>query len=459
MNLMTNNIAHLVPNQGLLRVVNFRSYFVLVLFINLLIYGALEAQINNTGCLSGGFGVDAGLYSNIIEFGAATPAANSKDWFYAAGAGGSGISIIDVSDSTAIKALLQGTGNPYYEARMNSGLNSIVDGKVRIDAVFSRDPFGGTGALDPTSYVTASKNGEDPAIWAPGIANVLGKNDLIDVAGHMFRNGSTLYDDLWFVGLINRAEPGGDAYMDFEFYVEDVGYTPGSGFTSGGPDLGHTAFQFDANGNITRVGDIIYTFDLTGGGTTPNVNIRVWVSRADFNNQVHPPQFVYASEFDGAFNGAPFGYARIIPTAQDYCGYVNKTNERPGAPPWGTKNTKSHIYSTSYSDFSVAEMGLNMTAVGLDPVVVTGADPCSFPYLTFIVKTRASAAFTAQLKDFAGPFDWGRPDVAPTIAGDPVLSCLNQQLPWWLFLNELTSLMPGQPSMVISVGEIRLHLP
>jgi hypothetical protein len=70
-------------------------------------------------------------------------------------------------------------------------------------------------------------------------------------------------------------------------------------------------------------------------------------------------------------------------------------------------------------------MGLNMTAVGLDPVVVTGADPCSFPYLTFIVKTRASAAFTAQLKDFAGPFAWGRPDVAPEVVGSPVLSCLN----------------------------------
>jgi hypothetical protein len=425
MNLVTNNMAHLEPESGFIRVIILRRFLVWALCSMLFPYGLLHAQINNAGCLSGGFGVDAGLYSNIIEYGAASPAANSKDWFYAAGSGGSGISIIDVKDSSAIKALLQGTGNPSYEARMNSGLNSLVDGKVRIDAVFSRDPFGGTGAIDPTSFSTASKNGEDPAIWDPGAANVLGKNDLVDVAGHMFRNGSTLYDDLWFVGLINRAEPGGDAYMDFEFFVEEVGYTPGSGFTSGGPDLGHTAFQFDAQGKITRVGDIIYTFDLTGGGTNPQVNIRVWVSRADFNNQVHPPQFIYAAEFDGAFNGSPFGYARIIPANQDFCGYVNKTGEKPSAPPWGTKNTKSHIYTTSYNDFSVAEMGLNMTAVGIDPVVVTGADSCSFPYQTFIVKTRASASFTAQLKDFAGPFAWGRPDVAPIIDGSPVLSCQN----------------------------------
>jgi hypothetical protein len=307
-------------------------------------------QVNNNGCVGGGFGIDAGLYSNIIEFGTGSPAAGSKDWFYSSG---SGLSVIDVSNSAAIQTLLQGTGNPTYEARMNSGLNSIVNGQIMIDAIFARDQFGGTGGIDQTSYSTASKNGEDPAIWDPGASNVLGKNDLIDVAGHMFRDGTGNSSDLWFVGLINRAEPGGAAYMDFEFYVEEVQYNPATGFTSGGPQLGHTAFTFDGGGNITKIGDIIFNVALTGGGSEVGVEMRIWVSRADWLN-ITPANFSWSGQFDGAFNGSPFGYASIVPLGMSQiCGYVNKDNELPAAPPWGTKNTKSHVYGTSYIAFSV----------------------------------------------------------------------------------------------------------
>ena len=393
--------------------------------VSLLFGTALNGQLSNTGCLAGGFGIDGGLYSNIIEYGTASPAANSKDWFTGTGSGGTGIGVINESNAASIQSLLQGLGNPTYEARMASGLYSIVDGRLRVDAVFARDHFGGTGAIDQTSYETASKNGEDPAIWDPGPQNVLGKNDLVDVGGHMFRNGTTNTDDLWFVGLINRAEPGGAAYMDFEFFVQDVTYNSSSGFSSGGPDLGHTAYRFDSNGNITRVGDFIITFDLEGGGTVPFINIRVWVSRADFDANRRPAGFTYGAEFDGASQGSPFGYARIIPTNSGLsCGYVNLDGQMPAAPPWGTLNTKSNIYRTTYSPFSFAEAGVNLTAIGLDPNSVSGSDPCQFPYLTFIIKTRASASFTAQLKDFGGPYAWGRPGVAPQIIGSPQLSCI-----------------------------------
>lgn len=385
---------------------------------------SLQAQTSNTGCVGGGFGIDAGLYSNTIEFGTGTPAAGSNDWFTASG--GSGVGVVNVTTSATIQALLQGGGNPTYETRMSSGLNSIQGGRVLIDAVFARDNFGGSGHTDQTAYETASKNGEDPAIWDPGPMNVLGKNDLIDVAGHMFRAGTTLQDDLWFVGMINRAEPGGDAYLDFEFYVQEVTYNASTGFSSGGPDLGHTAFQFDGSGNITRTGDLIFTCDLLGGGTDPEVNVRIWVSYADFLANRHPPGFMYGPEFDGAFQKSPYGYARIIPTTVEVCSYVNRDNENPAAPPWGTLNTKSHVYGTSYIDFSVAEMGINMSTIGLDPNTVNGVDSCAFPYLTYIVKSRASNSFTAQLKDFGGPYSWGRADVTPEILGNATLSCLNE---------------------------------
>jgi hypothetical protein len=389
------------------------------------VYIPLHGQINNNGCVGGNFGIDAGLYSNIIEYGTGTPAAGSRDWFYSSANGGAGLGIIDESDPGTIQALLQGGGNPIYERRMNTGLASIVSGQIMIDAIFARDYFGGTGGIDQTTYETASKNGEDPAIWDPGPMNVLGKNDLIDVAGHMFRNGTQPASDLWFVGLINRAEPGGSAYMDFEFYVEEVQYSPGTGFTSGGPNLGHTAFKFDASGNITSIGDLIFNVALENGGTEVNVQMRIWVSYADYISGNSPPGFSWGPEYDGAFTGSPYGYASIIPNITEICGYVNRENENPLAPPWGTLNTKYHVWGTTYADFSVAEVGVNLTALGLDHASLAGTDPCFFPLNTFIVKTRASASFTAQLKDFAGPYKWGAPDVTPEILGDPVLSCLN----------------------------------
>ena len=44
-------------------------------------------------------------------------------------------------------------------------LSSITHGQILLDALWARDEFGGTGYTDPTSFETASKNGEDPAIW------------------------------------------------------------------------------------------------------------------------------------------------------------------------------------------------------------------------------------------------------------------------------------------------------
>jgi hypothetical protein len=396
----------------------------------LLSVGAIALNGQNTGCKAGIFGVDGGLYSNRTEFPTETADASS-DWFFRGPGTGNGV--IDTLKRAAFQLLLQGTGNPLLEARMNTGIYSKVDGQVRIDAVFGRDMFGGTGAIDLTSFETASKNGEDPAVWDPGPQNVLGKNDMIDVAGHMFRDGENLTDDLWFVGMINRAEPGGAAYMDFEFFVEAVGYREGAGFTTGGPDLGHTAFRFASNGSLTKIGDLIFTLDLLDGGIRPDITSRIWVSRADYNYwrtaQGTPGTqlpFRFEAEFDGATATAAFGYARItaLPTAFNVkCGYVNMDGQLPAAPPWGTKNTKSHVYGDSYIPFSVSEMGLNLTLLGIDPVKITGASVCNFPYITFMIKTRASAAFTAQLKDFAGPYKWGVPDVMSSVIGKDTLSC------------------------------------
>ena len=401
----------------------------ILLLLLVSVSSSIHAQIDNNGCVGGNFGIDGGLFSGVIEYGNGSPSAGTIDWFL----GSSGRGTIDESNKNAIKSLLQSGGNPLYEQRMTNHLSSIVDGQILIDAVFARDYFGGTGAIDISSYETSSKNGDDPSIWDLGQHNVLGKNDIVDVAGHMLRDGSTLYDDLWFYGVINRAEPGGSAYMDFEFYVDDVTFvsTPNSGdagegyLTSGGPNLGHTAFQFDGNGQIDALGDFIFNTSLINGGIVADVEMRLWVSYSDYTT-INPANFTWGPEYDGAFNGAPYGYASIIPNnGNDACGFVNLDGQNPAAPPWGTLNTKNNSYKTSYAPFSILEVGINMTAFGIDHASILGSDPCDFPINTFMVKTRASASFTAQLKDRAGPFTWGTPYIVGATIGPAVIACDN----------------------------------
>jgi hypothetical protein len=403
----------------------------------------VQAQINTNGCTLADFGINAGLYTNTtFTTGTVRPPAGSVDWFKASG--GTGRNVISQTNASTIQTLLQGGGNPSYEARMNGSIFSQADvvsaGQYRkmIDAVWARDKFGGTGALDPTAFVVSSKNGDDPALWYPGEGNVLGKNDLIDIAAHMFRNVNTATskNDLWFTGLINRAEPGGSAYMDFEFYIQNVAlYNPTPTtlkFTSGGPDMGHTSFQFNASGAITRLGDVLYNLSLEGGGTVPSLEVRIWMSRATYDAyRASAPAslpFVLGDQFDGAGTNAPFGYASIQPktgSGFELCGYVNTDVQLPLAPPWGTLNTKSHVYGTSYIPYSVAEVGLNMTALGFDNMLVPGYSACGFPWTRLIIKTRSSSSFTAALKDFAGIYGWGVPSVVGT-ASNAILSCSNQ---------------------------------
>ncbi len=430
----------------------------------------LFAQIGTTGCLSHNFGIDAGLYSNTIEYGSATPASGSADWFFSAGVGGIGYGVIDESNPLILKALLQSPGNPTYVRHMKGNINSLESNHLMIDAVWARDNFGGTGGTDLTSFNTASKNGEDPAIWDPGPQNVLGKNDLIDVGGFMYRDGVTLDDNLWFVGLINRAEPGGDAYMDFEFFVENVTYTPGAGFSSGGAQLGHTAFNFDSSGNITKVGDFIFNVSLTGGGTNPGIEVRLWVSYADYTSGHHPPGFTWGPNYDGAFTGSPYGYASIIPATPEICGIVNTSGQNPLAPPWGTKGTKANTWGTNYIDYSVAELGINMSHFGLDHSTLLGVDKCIFPTHTFIVKTRSSNSFTAQLKDFAGPFGWGQASMNTKIIGTNPITCNNPTVSLsadpirtdatylWTTVDGAIDTDPAQPTVTVSnIGTYTLH--
>lgn len=386
-----------------------------------------------TGCYLGRWGIDAGLYSGVIEFGAGVEPVSpprSRDWFQ----GVAGDGLISQTNTSALQTLLQAPGNPTYEARMKYPVVSPQNGQIIIDGLFARDQFGGTGAVDQTSYTQAAKNGEDPGTWPTGTSNVLGKNDIIDVGGHMYRDGLNATSNLWFIGFVNLAEPGGSAYMDFEFYANELTYNPTlQKLSSGGPNLGHTAYQFNlATQSITKIGDFLLAVNL---GTDVSLDARVWVSRADWlalggNIGGGTTTFNWSGTFDGAFNNAPFGYAGIVPKPSAgtvICGNVNAGNQAPLGPPWGTKTSKTNSYRTTYLPEGAIEVGIDLTSLGLDHSTLSATDPCLFPLASFVVKTRASQSFTAQLKDFGGPYSWafgGGDALIQTSSND--ISCTNQ---------------------------------
>lgn len=308
--------------------------------------------IDNTGCVIGDFGVNSSVYAGIAIPNSTAPA-GPVDWFKKST--GRNVIIQDPATVAALQGRLQTEVDPVFEVRMNGGLGSFADSvdsqnyKVLIDAIWARDynSFSDDG-LDFSGFNQSAKNGQNPSVdWFQQSRNIGGKNDVIDVAGHMFRTVTPTSDDLWFMGLINIAEPNGDSYMDFEFFVDDVKVVNGA-FTTAGADAGHTAFQFNADGSIKRVGDMIYNMGLVNGGSQADVEIRIWVSKTDYDTySANPPAnlpFTFGAEFDGDGNGATFGYASVIPKDQgsDVCGYVNLDGEFPEAAPWGTKNGNSN---------------------------------------------------------------------------------------------------------------------
>jgi len=59
------------------------------------------------------------------------------------------------------------------------------------------------------------------------------------------------------------------------------------------------------------------------------------------------------------------------------------------------------------------EFSVNLTKLGLDPAALPGGSTCDQPFQKVMVKTRASTSFTAELKDFVGPFKFfAKPSVS-----------------------------------------------
>ncbi|HEV8504624.1 MAG TPA: T9SS type A sorting domain-containing protein [Chitinophagaceae bacterium] len=360
------------------------------------------------------FGVDGDLRANYLTGLGVTGSAD--DWFYD-GTVGSGRHVIDTTGAAAIIKGYNTDASPWprrmatFFRGMSLPTFTVFNNRLWLDALFVRDYHGN----DTTVYTSgADKNGQSPAFWSGGIQGIPDKNDILDVMMHVRRAGPNTTDSLWMFGGISIVNTTGNRYFDFEMYQTDISYDRVSQKWYGyGPDAGHTSWKFDATGKVISPGDIIFNGQFQSSALT-SIEARIWVSKADWQT-VTPTAFNWSGQFDGDGSGAVYGYASISPKAAGAFytglgspsstwsgpfGLVLQDNSLSYTNPGPASTSNGKYVSTQFIEFSV-----NLTKLGLDPVTTFGGDVCGTPFNRLVVKTRASSAFTAELKDFVAPID------------------------------------------------------
>jgi hypothetical protein len=379
-------------------------------FLLLVISFTAKGQVT-TPVTNANFGVEGDLRANFfnkfLTFG-------TDDWFRKDN--GPGDFIIDTTGAAMIVANY--TSNPATRMQpffrgMRFPQFSVINSRILIDGVFIRDHHGD----DSTVFASGSnKNAMNPALWTcPVSQGVPDKTDILDMMMHVRRDGPNSTDPLWMFGGVSIAQTSGNRYFDFEMYQTDIYYDRSvRKFKNYGPDAGHTSWKFDAAGNITQTGDIVFTAEFASKAISL-LEARIWINKSDL--AITPTAFNWGGLFDGDGAGATYGYANIVPkiAGDFYAGLTCEKNEWAG--PFKLVLQDNSIIDTYTAD-QFMEFSVNLTKLGLDPLTASG-DPCKMPFRKILVKSRSSTSFTAELKDFVGPFDFFRASRASAIADIP----------------------------------------
>jgi hypothetical protein len=325
-----------------------------------------------------------------------------------------------------------------FDKGMSVARYSTVDAKLMLDARYGRDQFGnGTAAatMDYTSFLGA-KNGDNPTTWgtAPTGAAVGDKYDIVDAFMHMRRDGTviTAPSPSHLIANVGISTVGntGTKYFDAELYCAKIAYNTSTGvFSNSGPAStgGHTAWTFNGDGTIKQFGDMSISFAFTSG-ICNEIYVMVWVSQITFLT-VNPAGFDFVSgEYYGAALG--YGYAKIKPNSGSATIWGIANTAIGTTPPWGTNsktlgNMSLNNYSTSYDIGQFGEAAIDLTALGVDPALMSGNNPCAPPFSRIVFKSRSSASFTSALQDFAGPYEFLDAPTANAAITPATLSCTN----------------------------------
>ncbi len=346
------------------------------------------------------FGVDGDLKARSVN----GSLQSSDDWYLHPTTGGTSSNGTFVIDTVGAAAIVSGYATAtnrlksFYRT-MSKPAFTVVNNRLWLDALFVRDYHGN----DTTVFTAGSdKNGDSPASWSGGTQGIPDKNDILDMFMHVRRAGPSTTDSLWFFGGLSLDNVTGNRYFDFELYQTDINYDRASAKWYGyGPDAGHTSWEFNASGAITKPGDIIFSAEYQSSSLS-KIEARIWINKNSLLTT--PTAFNWSGQFDGAGSGAQYGYASILPknAGTFYTGLQCGNAEWAG--PYSLV-LQDNSLATNYIGKQFMEFSVNLSKLGLDPVLLFGTDICGTPFNRMVVKTRASASFTAELKDFVAPTD------------------------------------------------------
>jgi hypothetical protein len=412
-----------------------------------------SGSLSSNGGRFVGFNIDGDTKTGYTKiYPAGMPSFYDFDWFktpthntgpYPYSLLGNGI--IDVTDSANLRTRLANGENISFTKRMIGQPYDIgvylkdyptqdIDTQFLVDAVYFRDYY----ANDYTAFTSAAKNGQNPNVWEGGYANTGGKSDIIDVFTHVRTSGiNPAKDSAWFFAGVATKNTTGARYFDIEVYREPISFTPsatGTGvkFVSAGTNYGHSRWELNDTGGVTRTGDLIISVEYQSG-RAPEIDFRIWLAKSTYDSVVNglltPKTFRLNGRWDIANDGL-HGYAEITAASSsevwgsglgNYTGAAN--SDTTYSTPWGTVNTSGN-WSQNYDQLQFVEIGLNFSRFGMNPFQYV-TSYCKSPYASLLVKSRSAPEFNANLDDFVGPVNFTVKEAAPFTVTPEIFSCTN----------------------------------
>ncbi len=398
---------------------------------------SLYSQAVGPGKIEGGFGIDGDLAADTALQGraATTSGKPSDDWFNWRGVRrpSNGIGIIDTTGAYNFRRQLQNSAaarqNLVFSQPMSVPKLSRSNGTILLDGLYARDQ----ADVDKTSITGPGgvKLIDDPGTWIIGNSSMAAKTDILEFFSHMRRKGSTVKDSLFFYFGVAIFGTTGSKNISAELFVRDVRLDTVQGkLVNLGTQGGRTAWWLYSSGKVAGIGDMAVIMDYTGGVFT--LKPQVWVRKSTYDSFRNgsgrlPVNFLFGNFYGQGTLPGSFGYAEILPknggTALVAQGSANNLFNAMCAP-WGAASAGGYAWDSTYAVNQFVEMSVNFTALGVDPALFEGIDPCTTPYRTLMFYSQSSLAPTSSPKDFAGPYPfWRYPRVISKIKGTDTFNC------------------------------------
>lgn len=240
-----------------------------------------------------------------------------------------------------------------------------------------------TGQTD-NSFVQGSKEDDTNVVVEFGsIPNSKADIGKFAVGTFVQSSGSRAGNTIMVLGWIRNNDSG---TTNFDFEINQRAQ----------PDLstpGPKTLIRKGDGPGPLVDDVLIGYDLQGGAQNPTLTLRRWIS-TDNNVDGAPgvwgaPVMINGSNSEGATNCAPPGQKNSCPTG-------------PGA----ISLANSGLFNQNIAASRFGEAALDLTGLGIIPNQNDPNAAC-IQFAGAIIKSRASDAFTSQMKDFAGPIPVG----------------------------------------------------